>query len=49
MMMIFIMMNKMCKNHKNVFVTELIFSVNPKAKGKILLGFCGGNQGDANV
>lgn len=33
-------------NHKLLFLTELIFSSNPKANGKILLGFYQGNQAD---
>jgi len=41
-------MNKMFKNHKPLLATELIFCNNPKICGKFLLGFCWGNQGDAN-
>lgn len=36
------------KNHKPLLVTELIFSYNLKANGKILKDFYGGNQGDVN-
>ncbi len=41
-----ILMNKMCKNHERLLVTELIFCNNPKAKGKSYW-ICQGNQGDA--
>lgn len=41
------MITKMCKSHKPLLVTKLIFCSNPKVKGKIL-GFCRGNQDDAN-
>ncbi len=41
------MMDKMCK--KLLLVTELIFCNTAKANGKILLGFCRGNQGDPNL
>ncbi len=34
-----IMMNKMCKRHKLLLVTELIFCYNAKAKGKIIWVF----------
>jgi len=34
-----VIMNKMCKNHKLLLVIELIFCNNPKASGKIQLGF----------
>lgn len=43
-----IMMNKVCKNDKLLLVTELFFSNNLKANGKILLGFFRGNQGYTN-
>lgn len=36
-------MSRMCKSHKVVLVTYLIFC-NLKASGKIQLGFCRGNQ-----
>lgn len=40
----------MCKNHKPSLDTyRLIFANNSEAKEKILLGFCRGNQSDANV
>ncbi len=42
-------MNEMCKNHKLLWVTELIFCNNPKADGKIVLGFSRENQVGANV
>ncbi len=43
------MLNKTCKNHTfQSLHTEFILCNNPKASGKILLGFCQGNQGDAN-
>jgi len=39
------MMNKTCKNHKLLIVTERIFCNNPII---LLLGFCQGIQGDTN-
>lgn len=33
-------MNKKCKNHKLLLLTELVFCSNPKASEKILLSFC---------
>lgn len=39
-----IIMNKICKSYKLLLVTELIFCNNLKTK--VLLGFCGGIQGD---
>lgn len=39
---------KMFKNHELFLVTEYIFCINPKTIWKILLGFCHGNQGDAD-
>jgi len=38
--------NKKCKHHKPLLVTELLFCNNPEANGKILLRFCRGNQGE---
>ncbi len=35
-----IMLNKMCKYHKLVFITELIFSNNAKSHSKIPKAFC---------
>ncbi len=43
-----IMMNKTCKNHKLLLVTELILCNNPKANGKSLLSFWRVNHSDAN-
>jgi len=39
-------MNKTYKNHTLLLVAELIFCNN--LNGKLLMGFCWGNQGDAN-
>jgi len=39
----------MCKNHKLLFVTALIFFMNQTSNGKILLGLCQGNQSDDNL
>ncbi len=44
-----IMMSETCINHKLLLVTENIFCSNPKANGKILLGFWWGNQGHVNL
>lgn len=38
---LFVKINKMCKNHKLLFGTELIFCNYPKASGKIKLGLFG--------
>lgn len=43
-----ITINKACTNHKPLMVTELSFCNKAKANGKIILGFCRGNQDDAN-
>ncbi len=41
------MLNKTCKYHKLVFVTELIFGDNPKSHSKISETFSQDNQCDA--
>ncbi len=41
-------MNKTCKNHKLLLVTELIFCNNPKDNWNILSGFCWRNQSDTD-
>ncbi len=38
----------MCKDRKKKLYNKIIFYNNPKANGKIPLGFCPGNQCDAN-
>ena len=43
-----ILLNEMCKYHKLVFDTEIIFSDDPKHSQKNLQASCRWNQGDAN-
>jgi len=40
-------MGKTCKYHKLLLIKEFVFCDNPKAYGKILLGFSLGNKYDA--
>ncbi len=42
-------MDKKCYFRELWLNTELIFCDNPKAYGKILYAFCGGNQSDASL